>query len=217
MFNAVDKTISAKFCLLLLMLLFSGDVFLLVISNMEKNIFSLQTNDLQSNIGIFFTFILIFSFLVAFASKIIAAFLILLFKYRSKKNIKSKIKSKKYMRIYKIKNKAIINNNSTLYQYILKNEESKNNYFIIMSLYVIMTIMLCIDIRMNNSILHNLVININDYSEHLVGIIGLFLASLVISGPILLALIYNDESGYIFTNRNLFKKLYKYKTNNKEK
>jgi len=215
MISNVDKTASIKFCLLLITLLFSSDIFLLLTSNMKNNILSLKSDDLQSNIGILFTFLVFFSVLVAFISKFIASILILLFSYKRKKTIKQKIKSKKYMRTYKIKNKAILNNNSTLYQFILKNEENKNNYFLIMSLYIVMSILLSIDVRTENSIVHNFMLSLShNYSQYLFGASGLILMFLVTSVPILLALIYNDDNGYVFMNRSLFRKLYKYNKSN---
>lgn len=214
MINNVDKTTSIKFCLLLITILLSSDIFLLLTSNMKNNILSLKSNDLQSNIGILFTFLVFFSVLVAFISKFIASILILLFSYKRKKTIKQKIKSKKYMRTYKIKNKAILNNNSTLYQFILKNEENKNNYFVIMSLYIVMAIMLSIDVRTENAIVHNFMLNLNhNYSQYLFGVSGLILMFLVTSVPIILALIYNEDEGYIYMNRSLYRKLYKYNRN----
>ncbi|WP_428026858.1 hypothetical protein [Arcobacter sp.] len=211
MLNSVDKTISIKFCLLLVILLFSSDVFLLLTSDMKNNISSLKSNDLKEQIGVLFIFIVSFSILVAIVAKVIAALLISIFSYKSKKTIKSKIKSKKYMRIYKIKNKAILNNNSTLYQYIQRNEENKSNFFIIMSLYVCMSIMLVINIKIKNSILHNLLIDLNYInSEYLFGGLEIMILLLSINIPILLASIYNDDNGYIFMKRSLFKKLYKY-------
>ena len=215
MINNVDKTTSIKFCLLLITLLFSSDVFLLLTSNMEKNILSLEVKDLQSNLGTLFTFLVSFSILVAFVSKFITSILILVVGYKSKKTVKQKIKSKKYMRTYKIKNKAILNNNSTLYQFVLKNEENKNNYFVIMSLYTVMAIMLFIDVRTENAIIHNLMLSLSrDYSQYLFGVSGLILMFSVTSVPILLALIYNDDNGYVLMNRSLFRKLYKYNKNN---
>ncbi len=78
-----------------------------------------------------------------------------------------------------------------------------------------MSILLSIDVRTENAIVHNFMLSLShDYSQYLFGASGLILMFLVTSVPILLALIYNEDNGYVFMNRSLFRKLYKYNKNN---